>query len=204
MSILKIKDVFSEEEIQDLHDTINSIAIPKLKNGEYVPSKNSDGVDKNLGRLVSILELDNDCSPHVPAYIQEKLVRIAEDITKEPMGMAHALHATYSSKYGTPNLPPHFDGDTNDLIINFQLSSNTSWGLGLGLNNYKIDDNSALVFNGNTNIHWRPNKVFKHGEYVQMIFFRFYKINNRTDYSYVPMNQADKVFEDVIKFRNSL
>ena len=203
MSSIKIKDVFSEEEIEDLYDTINSAFIPKLENGKYADHKNLGGINKNLGRLTSILNL-HECSSYIPFYIQDKLVRIAEDILNEPVGLDHALHAKYSSEYGTPNLPPHFDGDTNDLIINFQLSSNTSWALGLGLEAYDLEDNSALVFNANTDIHWRPNKVFNEGEYVQMIFFRFYKINNRTDYSYARLSQDDKVFEDVVKFRNSL
>jgi len=158
MSIVEIKNMFSKEEIEHLHQVINSTVIPKDENGEYVVCKNSNGVD----------------------------------------------NVTYGAEYGTPNLPPHFDGDTNDLIINFQLSSNTSWPLGLDLETYNMEDNSALIFNANTNIHWRPNKVFNDGEYVQMIFFRFYKINNRTDYSYVPMNQTDKIFEDVVNLRNSL
>jgi hypothetical protein len=204
MSIVEIKNLFSEEEIQDLHHTIDSVTIPKDENGNYIICKNTDGVDKNLGRLVSILELDSDCSPHIPPYIQDKLVRIAEDVLNEPLGISHALHATYSGKYGTPNLPPHFDGDTNDLIINFQLSSNTSWDLGLGLQTYGVEDNSALIFNGNEHIHWRPNKVFNEEEYVQMIFFRFFKINSRSDYSHLRLSQTDKVFEDVVKFRNSL
>ncbi len=203
MSIVEIKNMFSKEEIEHLHQVINSTVISKDENGEYVVCKNSNGVDKNLGRLVSILEL-SECSSYISPQVQDKIVKIAEDILKEPANISSALHVTYGAEYGTPNLPPHFDGDTNDLIINFQLSSNTSWPLGLDLETYNMEDNSALIFNANTNIHWRPNKVFNDGEYVQMIFFRFYKINNRTDYSYVPMNQTDKIFEDVVNLRNSL
>jgi hypothetical protein len=90
------------------------------------------------------------------------------------------------------------------LIINYQLESNTSWELGLDLQTYTLEDNSALVFNANTNVHWRTHKDFKEGEYVKMLFIRFYNSEVRSDYSYVPMNQTDKAFIEARALRDSL
>jgi len=60
------------------------------------------------------------------------------------------------------------------------------------------------MFNPNLNLHWRPKKEFKDGDYVAMIFFRFEKKNNKTDYSHLALSQDDPIFKEANDFRNSL
>jgi hypothetical protein len=200
MSAIKITDVFSEDELNTFNKIITDIKMKTLDSEESLSVNDSVcDIDPVLGRL-SI----GDISKYFPNNIKDKIKEIANKFLGTTVASNSAGYALYSNKYGSPNLPPHFDGDTNDVIINFQLSSNTSWDLGLGLNTYTLENNSAIVFNGNTNIHWRPHKTFGNGEYVEMIFFRFYNKSKRTDYSNVPMNQIDDAFKDVVKFRNSL
>jgi hypothetical protein len=201
MGIIKINNIFSKKQINFLKNIIINTDIPKLENGDYAPSNRLVGVDNGLGRLISTLKLEDILSD---IDITNKLITIATNILNEEVVFDHAMSAIYSSKYGKPNLPPHFDGDKNDLVVNFQLSSNTSWDLGLDLETHTIDDNSAIAFNANEIVHWRPHKNFNEGEYVHMVFFRFYKMKNRTDYSNVPMNQISEVFQDVVKLRESL
>lgn len=200
MSTIKIKNIFSEEELKTFNKIISDIKMKTLDNEECISVNDSVcDIDTILGRL-SI----GDVSRYFPSKLKDKLNEIASKFLGDPAVSSSAGYALYSNKYGSPNLPPHFDGDTNDVIINFQLSSNTSWDLGLGFETYQLEDNSAVVFNGNTNIHWRPYKTFEDGEYVAMIFFRFRSVSKRTDYSHVPMNQTDEAFKEVVKFRNSL
>ncbi len=198
MSILLINDIFSKTQLKYLHN-ITKAGNLSVFNGKIPTNRKGDGVDIGLGRTQI-----GDISQFLTKSIKDKLIEIASDILKHEVALDHALCAKYSNEYGIPSLPPHFDGDKNDLIINFQLSSNTSWDLGLNLDVYHIKDNSAAVFNGNTNIHWRPEKVFNDGEYLQMIFFRFYKVNNRSDYSYMDIGQGDPIFIKTKEFRDSL
>ena len=37
-----------------------------------------------------------------------------------------------------------------------------------------------------------------------MIFIRFYNLEKRSDYSYLPMNQIDPIFDEVRALRDSL
>jgi hypothetical protein len=200
MSAIKITDVFSKDELDTFNKIINDIKMKTLDSEECISVNDSVcDIDPVLGRL-SI----GDISRYFPDKFKDKLNEIATKFLGTTTESNSAGYALYSNKYGSPNLPPHFDGDTNDVIINFQLSSNTSWDLGLGLETYTLEDNSAVVFNGNTNIHWRPHKTFKDGEYVAMIFFRLFNKEKRTNYSYLPSNQTDDVFKEVVQFRNSL
>jgi hypothetical protein len=142
--------------------------------------------------------------PDIPMHIIDKLYKIAEKVISKPLSMSHAMFVEYNKKYGQPNLLPHLDRDTNDLIINLQLSANTKWDLGLNKELYCLEDNSAVVFNGNTEIHWRPHKEFKDGEYVKMIFVRFCTPYKLTDYSHLPSQPSDKFFKKVNAVRENL
>lgn len=110
----------------------------------------------------------------------------------------------YSLDYGTPDLPPHYDGDDTDIIFNYQLESNTVWPLGLDKEVIELQDNSALIFNPNSNIHWRPIKKFEPGEYVKMIFFRFRDQTNPSDYSHLRLSQNSPAFEEARAARKTL
>lgn len=114
-----------------------------------------------------------------------------------------SLCVEYSSKYGEPSLSPHFDGDSTDLIVNYQLEANTDWPVGLDTETVKLDNNSALLFNPNTSVHWRPVKKFEEGEYVRMIFFRFIDPVSPTDNSNLKLTQSHTLFDEAHKARGT-
>lgn len=184
MSIIKVSNVFSPEELKFIKAAVRA--------NNFIPDNNLGR--KDMGRVGELLSNET----------LEKLYAISRQVTDMPLSISHVMAVEYSAEFGQPNLPPHFDGDTNDLIINMQLESNTSWNIGLNTEVYSLEDNEALVFNGNTEVHWRPHKEFKEGEYVLMLFTRFCKPDNRSDYSYLPMNQTDPIFDEARKVRDSL
>jgi hypothetical protein len=181
--MLSVNNILTPEELTLIKNAI------KEKPGE---------IDNTLGRY----------SMGIHEYFTDAMKAKFNDIAKQASGIAlkmhHGMSTTYSAEYGNPNLPPHFDGDTNDLIINMQLEANTEWPLGLNMDTYTLEDNSALVFNANTEIHWRVHKEFKEGEYVTMLFVRFFNEENPSDYSHLPMHPSDSVFDEVRKLRDSL
>jgi hypothetical protein len=114
-----------------------------------------------------------------------------------------SLCVEYSLKYGEPSLSPHFDGDSTDLIVNYQLEANTDWPVGLDTEIVKLDNNSALLFNPNTSVHWRPVKKFEEGEYVRMIFFRFIDPVAPTDNTGLKLTQSHELFDEAHKARGT-
>lgn len=197
---MKISNVFTSEELTILNNSIMHAKTLIYNNGSYIDrlSNNSgQGIDYVLGRLQ--LHID-----YLIKNIYLKLNDSVNAIFNKEYIYDHSLVAEYSNAYGKPNLPPHYDGDSNHLIVNYQLSSNSSWDIAVGMNLFEMEDNSAILFNGNENIHWRPHKVFKDGEYVTMIFFRFKDPLNNCDYSHLRYMQDHMVFSEINKYRNSL
>jgi hypothetical protein len=162
----------------------------KIKNREVL--KEDDSLGRVLYTVPDLYEVNGAIQQRVANLVGKKLDSIG------------GVFAEYSSKYGQPNLPPHFDGDNNSLIIDYQYKSNTSWGLGVDTTVFEMEDNKAIIFNPNEYPHWRPRKTFKEGEAITMIFFRFPDNSGKVDYSHLRMSQDDDIFADIRKRRDSL
>jgi hypothetical protein len=200
MSVHKVNDLFSSQELKLLYILINSIVIPINDNGTYIYDTDNGQenctISKSLGRLQSSFK--------TPEELNKKLLNIAKNISLKELSVSAMTYVEYNKNYGTPNLPPHFDGDLSEVIINYQLSSNTSWDIGLDTKIYKIEDNSALVFNPNKNIHWRPHKTFNENEYVKMIFFRLWSKENIIDNSNLRYSLDDDIYKKANELRDSI
>lgn len=150
-------------------------------------------LDPNLGRIIYMIP--------IPINILNDIQIRVEALLGRPLKDMNAMFVDYESKYGQPNLPPHFDGDQNDVIVDYQYKSNTSWGLGVSSTVYEMEDNKAIIFNPNEYPHWRPHKTFQEGEYITMMFFRF--PDESIDYSHMRLSQNDPIFEEARKIRDN-
>lgn len=177
-------NIFNADQINELKRNIQRSAIKE--------------VQEDLGRL-------NIQNVSVPLSVYQSLFPILKNISSSPLdSYGEALCVVYSNEYGHPNLPPHFDGDNTELIVNYQLDSNTDWQIGIDFETLKINNNSAIIFNPNDHIHWRPHKTFLDNEYVTMVFFRFYNPYKKNDLLHKSLKQDDPVFKDILNYRNSL
>ena len=152
-----------------------------------------DGV---LGRIIYSLPLPHEMLENIQARVEDLIGKKLEPIS--------VSFTDYESKYGQPNLPPHFDGDNNSLIVDYQYKSNTSWGLGVAATVFEMTDNKAVIFNPNEHPHWRPHKTFDNDEFITMAFFRFPDLSGVTDYSNMRYSQSHEIFADIRKIRHNL
>lgn len=151
--------------------------------------------DRVLGRILYTVP--------VPHEMNEVIQKRVEAVVGRKLDTIGGAFAEYRREYGQPNLPPHFDGDNNSLIVDYQYKANTSWGLGVDTTVFEMEDNKAIIFNPNEYPHWRPHKTFEEGEFVTMIFYRFPDRSGNTDYSHMRRNQHDEIFSDIHKIRDN-
>lgn len=186
-NVYKIENFLLPEELA----TIDFI----LTDENMWASRSEKKYDKDLGRIIYTINLPEETSKNIKR-------RTESIIGKKIYGTFSISFVDYDSRYGQPNLPPHFDGDSNALIIDCQYKSNTSWSLGVNTTVFDMKDNDAVIFNPNEYPHWRPHKEFKEGEFMTMIFIRF--PNPDTNYSDKQYLQSDPVFDEARKVRDSL
>ena len=93
-----------------------------------------------------------------------------------PVKLTEYSFARYSNESGySPKLFPHYDSvfDAPRITLDVQLKSNFNWDLFVEGKQFSLKDNQALVFSGNTQIHWRENQKILDGETLDMVFCHF-------------------------------
>lgn len=84
----------------------------------------------------------------------------------------------YSNEFGVPELEPHIDLHDSGLSVDYQLQSNVDWSVIVENEEYDVKNNDALVFDSTKVVHWRNPKIFKDGQFVDMVLFHFFTKND--------------------------
>lgn len=186
-NVYKVANFLLPEELEEIDRILTDESLWTLR------SERKE--DLHLGRIIYTIQLSHNIQTNIKKRTEAILGKTLPDIS---FTFAH-----YEKKYGQPNLPPHFDEDTNSVIIDYQYKSNTSWPLGVDAEVFEMQDNDALIFNPNEYPHWRPHKVFDEGEFVTMIFFRFPDKTGKTDHLHKGHLQNDPIFYEANKARDT-
>jgi uncharacterized protein YacL (UPF0231 family) len=165
-----VKDLFTLDEIRLLKETIDRhTTVIKLD-------------EPQLGRTRYNLDL-------LPDQVMIKINSIANDINPN-LKFDFSYYVEYSLKYGEPCLPVHTDLVHSKLVIDYQLDSNINWSIYVDGNKFMLNDNDSLTINVNSQAHWRPQKKFKDGESLKMVFFHFI---DKTDPEPMILNKEERL-----------
>jgi hypothetical protein len=120
----------------------------------------------DTGRI-SITTSPNSIKPEILVKVQE-IIRntYGKDYEIKDVGFQR-----YKLEYGLPNLKPHVDDQNCQVVFDYQLESNKKWDLVVEGNSISLNNNDAVVFEGEKDVHWRNPVHFKSDEYVSMINF---------------------------------
>ena len=104
-------------------------------------------------------------------------------------------YTEYNKDLGSnPSLSIHTDfGNESDLLIDYQLDSNTLWAIGVEEDVWELNNNDSLILNQRSYLHYRPIKDFNDKEFVKMIFFKFGSGNQ----SFEPVEVSSKKRERI-------
>lgn len=178
-----VDDLFSQEDISELRSILNEnrklepfIIGDKIEDG-YIRQSNfrsrfQPKIAKNMSRM--LLEFD------MPKHLEEKLDKIAKPTYKGDIALCHYNYIEYDLKHGygdnSPSLAPHLDADENLVTINYCLDTNIEWDLYISdskdstkYNRYSLKAGQAVIFSAVNQIHWRPKRKFKNGEFCEII-----------------------------------
>lgn len=151
-----VKDVLSEDEIAQIYTEIDQAY--------------SSYIMERYGQKISDFIM--------PASALEKIVKISEEVSGVSGLVLEAYQFSRYEKFikpdgslSMPRLIPHYDGFPEPrFTFDYQIRSNTSWPLLVEGNELLLEDNQALTFSGTHQIHWRTEKEFQEGEFIDMIF----------------------------------
>lgn len=128
----------------------------------------------------------------LPEPIIDKLTAIAEEVSGTKVKRPEynvSRYETVTSNCGktyTPILYPHTDDAfiVPKITLDLQLRTNVSWDIAVdnwdSVELYTLSDNEMLSFSGTHQVHWRPKREFKPGEFLDMMFLHFEPIDGET------------------------
>ena len=148
-----IENVFSETEINYFKFMVKQKEILKLVH-----------LRPDTGRLaINLVSI----KPEIIAKVQGIIKNIyGKDCEIKDVGFNR-----YKLEYGLPNLMPHVDDQKSQIVFDYQLDSNKKWDLVIEGNSVSLNNNDAVVFEGEKEVHWRNPVDFKSDEYVSMLNF---------------------------------
>jgi hypothetical protein len=83
-----------------------------------------------------------------------------------------AVHkADFSPGRSDIQLATHVDSSTCGMIIDYCLSTNLGWPIGIDQDAYILEENQAIILHANTEYHWRPMIDIAPDTDYQLIFF---------------------------------
>ena len=128
---------------------------------------------------MSRMLIEFDCPPEVEAVMDS----YAKPVHQREIALCHYNYIDYNMKYGegkyAPALPPHLDADENLVTFNYMIGGNVhDWTLWIDDKEYELKENDAIVFSAVNQVHWRPKRKWKEGEFVEIVSFDYCPITN--------------------------
>lgn len=138
---------------------------------------------------MSRLLIEFECPPEIEAVMDS----YAKPIHKDPIRLTHYNYIDYNMAYGdgkyAPALPPHLDADENLVTFNYCLDQNIEdWTLWVDDKEYELKKGDAIIFSAVNQVHWRPKRKWKEGEFCEIVSFDYCPVTN-----YRWMNQHNPI-----------
>jgi hypothetical protein len=179
-----IENIFSKIEIDYLKDIIKEKESLKL----YT-------LRPDTGRITMPL-------PHLKSEIIYKV----EEIIKNSYGKNYKVKDVgfnrYKLEYGNPKLKPHVDDGNCEIVFDYQFETNKKWDVVVNGNSIGLNDNDAVIFEGEKDAHWRKPTRFSPNDYVSMINFNAVSSNhwsNFTEVDPIGPTERDSIQKNVFK-----
>jgi len=105
---------------------------------------------------------------------EEMKIQYGEDLV-----FTYAKWVRYSTRYGSPHVPPHVDSNPCAYTFDIQLRSTIGWPLVVSGTEFSMTDGDAVLYMGEDQLHWRPKYPTKDPiKFVEVAFYHYVKPNH--------------------------
>ena len=173
-----VEKPFSDSVIADLKSIIDAAKNERpLANlpaaGDKEEFMSMDRFDPRIMTHMSRMVIEFEC----PEYIEKIMDDYVLSIYKEPIKLGHYSYLDYNMKYGDgryfPALPPHIDAANTLVTFNYCLDTNIDWDIYVDNVPYELKAGDALVFSAINQVHWRPKREWKSGDFCEIMTFDY-------------------------------
>ena len=167
----------SDSEIAELRHILNWHKSLQPTNTRKVPG-HEEIVDMDVRVPRKMIELSRQVIDFImPKHIEQKIDNIIKPMHKKEIALSHYKYLHYNLSYGdnsfVPSLQPHIDASNALLTFNYMIGGNIDWEVCVTDRCYKLNPGDAIVFSAVNQVHWRPKRNWKPGEYVEIITLNY-------------------------------
>lgn len=175
---LLVEKPFTQEQIQGMRDVLEEnranplgkVRIP----GEHEEYR-SDGnrFDPRIMKHMSRMVIEFVC----PKDSEEVMDKYVKPLYNGDIRLTHYSYLDYNPKYGEgeylPSLPPHVDSANTLVTFNYCLDGNIDWDVVIDGKAYELKPGDALLFSAVNQVHWRPKRKWKEGDFMEILTFDY-------------------------------
>lgn len=151
-----VKNLLTQEEVKEIYDMVDE---------SY-----NNYIMEHLGQQVFDFRM--------PDSVMEKILKACKEISGKDDIILEAYQFARYEKFtrpdgvvSIPKLAPHHDTfDQPRFTFDYQLGGNISWPIFVEGKETILGNNDAVTFSGTHQVHWRPEREWSEGEYLDMIF----------------------------------
>lgn len=173
-----IEKPFTDDQVLRLRNTIEQnkqrqaehFALP----GDQEIHYGKDRMDPKIITHMSRAMVEFIC----PQDIELTMDQYVKPIYDGDVRLTHYNYIDYSLKYSdgitAPSLPPHIDADENLITFNYQIGGNIEdWQVWVDDQPYDLKTGDAIIFSAVNQVHWRPKRNWKQGEFLEIVSFDY-------------------------------
>jgi hypothetical protein len=156
-----VTNLLTDSEIEEIYEIV--------KKQSY-----KDYVEERLGQQVTDFKM--------PKSIMDKIIEVCKKISgQDDLVLEIYQFARYekiikeNNEILLPYLMPHHDKFSQPVFtFDYQIGGNVSWPIVIEGKEVVLSNNEAITFSGTHQVHWRPEREWLDGEYMDMIFCHLY------------------------------
>ena len=118
----------------------------------------------------------------MPKHIEEKIDKVVKPLYNGDIALCHYNYIEYNLDFSegknNPMLPPHIDADENLITVNTNFGSNIVWDLIVDGKTYSLAPGQTIIFSAVNQIHWRPQRNWKEGEFLEILSLDYCPVTN--------------------------
>ena len=168
---------FSEAQVDILKNIINEKLSVK-PNYSLLPGGQEEYRGENWHDPKKVVHMSREMVEFdAPEEIEKAMDTHVLPLYDGDIKLCHYSYIDYDLRHGdnryAPSLPPHIDNTETLVTFNYMLDGNIDWDIYIDGKRYQLKKGDAILFSAVNQIHWRPKRVWRPGEFVKILTFDY-------------------------------
>lgn len=196
-----VKSPFSKDQVDELKQIISD-KLAVSPDYYLVPGGQEEYRGSNWHDPKRVVHMSREMVEFdAPLHVEQTMDKYVKHLYPEEIKLCHYSYIDYDLKHGdarfAPSLPPHIDNTETLVTFNYMLDGNIDWDIYIDGKPYLLKTGDAIMFSAINQVHFRPKRTWKPGEFVKILTFDYSPL---TDWRFT----GEQYPLDALKFQDTV